>query len=180
MIRLATHALLIASLAAVWIGSLSLHAGLPSKIPLHFDFTGTPDRWGATSFWNWFLLPILGTAISGFLLGMGSLTNVLLNRCPSIVNVPRKEKLLLLDPLARARALRPLGALMNGIAILILWLFLYLIIGTSRVALGEWSTLPVWPLFVQLPLMLALVAWNHWQIARGIDAEYLALSLDKR
>ncbi len=177
--RLVTQALLALSLVAIWIAALSLHGGLPSKIPLHYDFSGTPDRWGATSFWTWFLLPILGTAISGFLLAIGSLTNVLLNRCPSIVNVPRKEKLLLLDPLARARALRPLGALMNGISILILWLFLYLIIGTSRVALGEWSTLPVWPLFVQLPLMLALVAWNHWQIARGVDAEYLALRLDK-
>ncbi len=178
--RLVSHALLIASIAAVWIVSLSLHAALPSKIPLHFDLSGTPDRWGAPTFANWFLLPILATVIPCFLIGIGSLTNTLLDRCPSIVNVPRKEKLLLLDRLARARALRPLAALMHGISILLLWLFLYLIIGTSRVALGAWSALPVWPLFVQIPLMLALVAWSHWQMTRRIDFEFLIARLDNR
>ena len=180
IVRLVSNALVIVSIAAIWIAAFSLHGGLPAKIPLHFDFSGTPDRWGAPNFWNWFLLPIIGTVTSLLLIGIGSLTNTLLNRFPSIVNVPRKEKLLLLDPLARARALRPLSTMLRGISILILWLFLYLIIGTSTVALGAWLTLPVWPLFVQIPLMLLLVAWNHWQIARAIDTEFLVARLDNR
>ncbi len=173
-------ALLLASIAAIWIAAFSLHSTLPEKIPLHFDFSGTPDRWGPSSFGNWFLIPIIATAIPALLVGIVPLTNVLLNRCPSIVNVPRKEKLLMLGLDARARALVPLSTMMLSLSILILWMMLYIIIGTSRVALGTWATLPIWPVFVQIPALLGLVLWNHWKLARAIDGEFLLIQLDRR
>lgn len=177
--RIITIALLLVSIAAIWIAAFSFFGRLPERIPLHFDFSGTPDRWGPPSFGNWFLLPILATAIPGVLIGIGSLTHWLLNHYPSIVNIPRKEKLLLLDPPARQRAIRSLTMMMYSIALILSWLFLYLIVGTAQVALGAWSSLPVWPVFVQVPAILGVVLWNHWSMVRAIDAEFSVAQLDR-
>lgn len=176
--RSATLALLGLSIAAMWIAAIVLHPTLPASIPLHFNFSGTPDRWGPPSFGNWYLLPILGSALPIFLVGIGSLTEWLLNHCPSIVNLPRKEKLLLLSPAARERSLRPLTTMMYGVSIIIVGLFVYILVGTAKTALEAWTTLPIWPLFVAIPAILGLVLFMNLRLARAIDTEFAISRLD--
>lgn len=85
-------------LAAFYAGSAMLYPTLPDRIPMHFDLSGRPDRWADRSFLSWFALPLIATAVAGFL-ELASRYSV---RHPQLWNVPDKRRFLELDPAARA------------------------------------------------------------------------------
>ncbi|MEQ9570373.1 MAG: DUF1648 domain-containing protein, partial [Longimicrobiales bacterium] len=43
---------------------------LPERIPAHFGADGTPDRWTETTVGSWFLLPAIGLASWGLIVGL--------------------------------------------------------------------------------------------------------------
>lgn len=164
-------AILTASIAALWIISIRLYPTLPASIPLHFDLGGTPDRFGPPSIGNWFGLPILGTLIGVFLTAIMAGVPWLLRVAPGIVNIPRKTQLLALPADSQRRALAPMTTMMASIATVIVLIFIYIIHGTARIATGDATILAVWPLFVLIALILALLIIGHFATVRRIDSE---------
>ena len=119
---LARHlAIIISTLCviAMWIVAGNLYPKLPAKIPLHFNLSGVPDSYGPPNFSNWFLLPVIATLLSVFLLGISALIPFLLRFAPEIVNIPRKRELLALPADAQRRAIQPLTMMMALIWILV-------------------------------------------------------------
>lgn len=174
MMRIFSLAVLVLTIVAMWTVAVVLHPMLPARIPLHFDFDGTPDRFGRPDFFGWFLLPTLGTIIPLILLGVCALTDWLLRTVPSIVNVPRKAQLLALPLDARRRALQPLNWMMAWLSIVIGWGFIAIQYGTERVANGAWPTLPLWIALVLFALILTVVVGFHFALSQRINTESLA------
>lgn len=85
-------------LGAFHAGSAMAYPTLPGRIPIHFDLWGRPDRWADRSFLSWFGLPLIATALAGFL----ELASRYSARHPQLWNVPDKRRFLELDPAARA------------------------------------------------------------------------------
>ncbi len=169
-------AILTASIAALWIISIRLYPTLPATIPLHFDFAGTPDRFGPPSFGNWFGLPILGTLIGVFLIAIMAVVPWLLRVAPGIVNIPRKPQLLALPPYSQRRALAPMTTMMTMIATAVEWMLITIIYGTARIATGDATILAPWPLFVLIALILVLAVIGHFATVRRIDSEFAVQS----
>jgi hypothetical protein len=151
-----TTALLSGSVAAHW--GLAWHQWpeLPVRVPLHFDFAGTPDRYGERGYWSWFFLPTLAT---GFALLFGllipRLVDWLAERDPTLINLPDKQRFLALAPERRRRALRPLLALLQVLGCEVVALFAWIQYGTLQVALGAWSRLPASCVLVVIAVLLA-------------------------
>jgi len=164
-------AILTASIAALWIISIRLYPTLPATIPLHFDFAGTPDRFGPPSFGNWFGLPILGTLIGVFLIAIMAVVPWLLRVAPGIVNIPRKTQLLALPADSQRRALAPMTTMMATLATAIVLMFIYIIHCTARIATGDASILALWPIFALIALILVLAVIGHFATVRRIDSE---------
>lgn len=68
----------IALIAAQWLVPLAAMSSLPEEIPIHFDFSGNPDGYGARA--TLWLLPVIATFL-GFLA-------IVLLQYPSSFNVP--------------------------------------------------------------------------------------------
>ena len=74
------------------------------------------------------------------------------------MNVPSKELFLQLSPAARLRAVaRPTQVFLLWTLFLMSLLFLWIVEGTARVAVGGAATLPSWPVFVFLGLEMVTV-----------------------
>jgi len=146
--------------ASVWVMALMMWNGLPDRIPLHFDFHGVPDRWGAPSVANWLGMPILSSAMS-LMMGGGALCVGLLARhMPGIVNVPDKPLWLSLSADARVRSLAPVRALLVWIAVSLNCLFGGMLACTAAVAKGTMTTMPWWPIvgFVAVTLVFVVLS----------------------
>ena len=158
-------------ITAVWIVSISLYPKLPARIPLHFDLSGVPDSFGPPSFANWFLLPVIATLLTLFLMGISALIPWLLRRAPGIVNIPRKEELLALPADAQGRAIEPLTWMMTIISIVLTLLFIQILHATERIANTAWETLPSWPMYVMIPSIFGIILWGHIAVRRRITIE---------
>ena len=151
-----TSALLIGSVAANW--GLAWHwwPKLPARVPLHFDFAGTPDRYGERGYWSWFFLPTLAVG-SALLFGLliPRLVDWLAERDPELINIPDKQRFLALAPEQRRRALRPVLALLQLLGCEVVALFAWIQYGTLQVARGAWSRLPASFVLVAIAVLLA-------------------------
>jgi hypothetical protein len=149
--------------AALWARAIWWFGRLPERFPIHFDGAGNPDRWTERGIASWFGLALIPLGIVIFLGAIAVFLAPLTNSAPALVNVPRKDLFLRLSPAGRARIARPTQAFLCWTAGLVSVLFLYIHDGTARVAVGEWTVLPVWPVFaflagVMLPLPFYWVA----------------------
>jgi uncharacterized membrane protein len=144
--------------AAVWVMAIMMWDGLPERIPLHFDFHGVPDRWGAPSAANWLGMAILSSVMS-LLMGGGALCiGWLARHVPQIVNVPDKPLWLALPAEARVRSLAPVRALLVWIGTGLNCLFGAMLASTAAVAKGTASTMPWWPILGLIVATLVGVA----------------------
>jgi uncharacterized membrane protein len=144
------------ALVLLWALALWLWPHLPEQIPLHFDGAGTPDRFGARTAVNWFLLPGIATLMVGlFAFALPPWIVALARRNASYLSVPRKEDFARLDPAARARAVGPVNAMLQVIAAELALLFGVILYGTERVASGAWPGLPTAMVFGSLGVLLA-------------------------
>ena len=99
--------------------SLFVYPALPSRIPIHFAFDGTPDGWAQKSLIVWLLLPMVGVGLWGLieLIGMG------ITRSPTFVNLPNKEKFLALPKEKQYRIVERLREVLGWIVAGVLLLF---------------------------------------------------------
>ncbi|HEX8320402.1 DUF1648 domain-containing protein [Longimicrobium sp.] len=109
-LRLATLGLL----AALYAGSAAAYPRLPERIPIHFDLAGNPDGWASTSLLSWFLLPLIATAMAGFLFVIGRVSEYR----PELWNVPEKPRFLALPAEARAPIVARLRAFLALMAVM--------------------------------------------------------------
>jgi len=146
----------VTALVVLWSVALWLWPGLPERIPLHFDGSGTPDRFGARTIANWFLLPGIGSAFVGlFAFVLPPWITGLARRNASYLSVPRREEFARLAPEARARAVQPVIAMLLVLAAEIALLFTTILVGTARVASGAWERLPTALMFACFGLLVA-------------------------
>lgn len=160
------------TLVLLWALALWLWPHLPEQIPLHFDGTGVPDRFGARTVANWFLLPGIATAMVGlFAFALPPWIAALARRNASYLNVPRKEDFARLEPSARVRAVGPVNAMLQVIAAELALLFGVILYGTERVASGAWPSLPTTMVFGSFGILLATaLLWIPF-LRRAVERE---------
>lgn len=140
--------------AALWWRVASWSAQLPERFPIHFNLAGTPDGW-STNRAVWFLLPAISLVMVALFGGLIAWTASLARSAPGIVNIPRKDLFLRLSPDGRAAVLGPTRVFLGWMLLLITALFIFIVEGSARVAVGEAVTLPSWPVFVFLGVVFA-------------------------
>lgn len=121
--------------AAVWATAIAWWPTLPARIPLHFDGSGVPDRWGPASVANWFMLPFIATWIAALVGGVGVFLPALARTWPGLVNVPQKKRWMALSPDARVRTIDPLRWLLGFVGLLVNGAWLWILWGTRWVAM---------------------------------------------
>ncbi|HEX2079005.1 MAG TPA: hypothetical protein VHG08_14880 [Longimicrobium sp.] len=107
---------------------------------MHFDVAGRPDRWEDRSFLSWFALPLIATAVAGFL-ELASRYSV---RHPQLWNVPDRRRFLELDPAARAPIVAQLQDFMAMTGMMGTALVMLVQFSIYRYATGHGSGLPVY------------------------------------
>ena len=161
--------------AALWVMAVMMWDGLPDRIPLHFDFHGVPDRWGAPSAANWLGMPIMGSVMSVMMGGAALAVGALARHMPEIVNVPDKALWLTLPADARARSLVAVRALLMWVAIGLNCLFGAMLATTAAVAKGTMATMPWWPIVGFVAVTLAFVVLSTVRTRQRIRMEFAIL-----
>jgi len=158
-VLLAVDLLLVVGLAVF---AFATFPTLPDRYPVHFGFSGQPDRWAAGNSPEWFLLLGVAVVFNAILLAVG----LSLHRIdPRWINVPRKAQFL---ELPRERQL----AILAGVTTMVLALaaMFDLVLGglyamLYATAIGALASPPFWPLV--LPIGLVLVVLILWTVHLG-------------
>ena len=146
-------------LVGIWFSASETWPTLPAKFPIHFDFAGRPDSFVDKSLVAWFLLPVFATVMNvGFSL-LTPMIQWMALKHPELVNMPRKEQWLNLDSQARLRTLQPVFSAMRVLQFIVMALFLFIVVSSAKVASGQWSVLPTWPMYLFLAALGASVGW---------------------
>lgn len=105
---------------------------LPVRIPVHFDITGTPDRWIEKGFELvvLYLVPFFTTAL---LYG----TAMLIRRYPALLNMPRKEEFLKLSFDRQSPVFDVITKFFSVLSTAIIILFFSITRSMQQVALGK-------------------------------------------
>lgn len=162
-----------AALAVTWGIAWILWPALPERIPLHFDLHGLPDRHGARTVWNWFLLPAIASLIvAAFSFVLPRWILRLAERDAPYLDVPRRAEFSRLTPEARVRVMRPAAGLLQVLAAELALAFAWIQLATARIASGEWERLPAWTLAGILgavgATVLAFLLVLRWRLRREI------------
>jgi hypothetical protein len=161
-------ALVAVAQAALWWRVFAWASQLPERYPIHFDFAGKPDGW-TTKRAVWFLLPAISLALLALFGGIIAWTGSLARSAPGIVNVPKKDLFVKLSPDGRAAVLAPTRVFLAWMLVLITALFIFIVEGSARVAVGQATTLPSWPVFVFLGCVFATLPAMMIATTRAID-----------
>lgn len=164
-------ALLVVAQAVLWWRVFAWWPELPQRIPIHFNFAGEPDGWANNSVVAWFGLPSVSLVMTAFLLGIGAAIRVIARKSPALINVPRKELFLQLSPEGRLLVVAPTRVFLMWVTALISMLFVWIVEGSARVAVGIDSTVSIWPVFVLLGLILGTLPFFMIYTTRAIDAQ---------
>ncbi len=156
----------------IWIVAIQEWQNLPHKFPMHFDWAGKPDSFVDKSIVAWFLLPAFSTMLNLGLSLLLPMVRWMAIKHPEFVNMPRKEQWLQLDLPARLRTLEPVCGALQGLQLSIIALFLFIVIGCAKVASGQWTLLPIWPMFVFLATISASVAWLMFRSYTVVQKEF--------
>jgi uncharacterized membrane protein len=157
---LALDALLFLALVAL---TAANYGSLPDKIPVHFNFSGTPDGWSDKGLGAW-MIPIVAVVMN---LIFGGSMWVVRNK-PAWVNVPRKAEFMALSADARAPINDMVARFVLWMAVLVEVLLIYIQAGMVAVALGAWKTLPVWPSFAIIGGFVVYISIMYVRISRAI------------
>jgi uncharacterized membrane protein len=125
-------------LLALFAGSAWAYPRLPEHIPVHFGFSGQPDRWEARSIVSWFLLPAVAAVLALALYGM----SVFGGRHPELWNVPDKRRFLALGPAEQAPIIAQQQRFMAFVGCLVTALFGVIQAGSYAASTG--GALPAW------------------------------------
>jgi uncharacterized membrane protein len=153
------------------------YALLPDRFPIHFNGAGEPDGW-ANKGAAWFLGPGLSLVLGVFLYLLGKGLPSSASRSPSSVNLSRKDLFLRLSEEGRTAVMAPTSTYLLWVFMLLQGLFLYIVDGMGRMAIGAWTVLPVWPVFLFLAGVLGglplLVRAINKALARACAKEGIA------
>lgn len=161
----------LAALVVLWGTALAIYGRLPDRFPTHFGASGRPDHWEVRSLGAWLVLPAIGTLVVALMVAAAWFCRWAALRKPQLVNIPFKDRFLAASPGRRAWIVEPIAAALALDAIMIAGLFLFLIVGTERVANGAWTELApagpaiLVPLLVVVPL--AGVGWTSWRAGQA-------------
>ena len=156
--------------ATLWWRVIAWSSRLPERFPIHFDFAGNPDGW-STNRAVWFLLPAISLVLLALFGGIIAWTGSLARSAPGIVNVPRKDLFLKLSAEGRVAVLGPTRVFLAWMLVLVTALFLFIVEGSARVAVGQSTTLPSWPVFVFLGCVFATLPFMMIATTRAIDRQ---------
>lgn len=148
-------------------GAVWAYGSLPERIPLHFGFDGTPDRWGERSLANWLSLPIIGVGLAALMDGVGQWA--LRHPEKRTINLPQSADLMALPVERRVPVLKRAVAMTNALAVLILTSFAILQGGAYTAAHGDPSQ--VWTVVgigICLVGPLAVLVWGITAISAEI------------
>ncbi len=146
-------------LFVIWMAAIEEWPALPAKFPMHFDFAGRPDLFADKSVLAWFLLPVVASVMNTGLSLLAPLIRWMTLKHPELVNMPRKAQWLKLDSAARLRTLEPVFGALRMLQLILMALFLFIVVSSAKVASGQWSVLPTWPMFSFLAAIGASVVW---------------------
>ena len=158
-------------LVGIWLSAIEAWPTLPAKFPIHFDFTGRPDSFVDKSLVAWFLLPVFASVMNTGLSLLEPMIRWMALKHPEFVNMPRKAQWLKLDSQARLRTLKPVFGAMRVLQLLVMALFLFIVVSSVKVASGQWSVLPTWPMFLFLAAIGASVAWLLFRSITAVKKE---------
>lgn len=127
---------------ALFAGSAWAYPRLPGRIPVHFGFTGQPDRWESRSVASWFLLP----AITGVLALVMHATSVYSVSHPELWNLPDKRHFLALPRAEQAPIIARMQRFIAMIAVVVTMLLSAIQAGIYRASMGDSDGLPAWVL----------------------------------
>lgn len=156
--------------ATLWWRVIAWSSQLPQRFPIHFDSAGNPDGW-STNRAVWFLLPAISLVLLAIFGGIIAWTGSLARSAPGIVNVPRKDLFLKLSPEGRVAVLGPTRVFLAWMLVLVTALFLFIVEGSARVAVGQATTLPSWPVFIFMGCVFATLPFMLIATTRAIDRQ---------
>lgn len=159
-------------LVLLWARTTWLAGIVPPEVPVHFDGSGRPDRWGSPE--TLYLLPGIATALTALLLGIGASLPGLARAGGDWINLPKKKVFVALPVEARVRVVAPLGAMLGWVALGAGFLFLWILEESGRIAIaGRFSdaTLPWTPMTLPIVVILGLVGGFWVRVARAIEVE---------
>jgi hypothetical protein len=154
--------------AVLWSRALWWFPQLPERFPVHFNASGAPDRWSERGA-SWFLLPGLSLGIIAFFALIAWSIKPLVHGAPGLVNVPRRDLFVRLSAAGREVVLAPTRAYLAWVISLVAWLFVWILEGSARVAVGQAATLSSWPVFVFLALVLGTLLPFYLITSRAIQ-----------
>ena len=163
-------------LLAIWFAAFQEWPALPAKFPMHFDLAGRPDSFVDKSVVAWFLLPVFATVLNVGLSFLPPMIRWMTLKHPEFVNMPRKEQWLKLDSSARLRTVEPVLSAMRVLQLLVMLLFLFIVVSSAKVASGQWSVLPTWPMFSFLAAIGASVVWLLFRSLTAVTKEVRVFS----
>ena len=163
-------------LLVIWIAAVQEWSALPETFPMHFDFAGRPDSFVDKSVVAWFLLPVFASVMNTGLSLLAPLIRWMTLQHPEFVNMPRKALWLKLDSAARLRTLEPVFGAMRVLQLIVMVLFLFIVVSSAKVASGQWSVLPTWPMFSFLAAIGASVVWLLFRSLTAVTKEVRVFS----
>ncbi len=148
----------------------SVYQQLPSKIPIHFGFSGYPDAYSQKSFGSVFLLPVLSVVLTAL---MTLLTNFLIIRPEDpgrFINLPQKQKELL-GPKKLEELRNIMARSMQWLTLIMSVMFAYIQYGSINTALGRQSGLgPAAIVFIIL-----ILAVSGYMVKKSLDYSFYRL-----
>jgi uncharacterized membrane protein len=127
---------------------------LPDKIPIHFNFSGTPDGWAGKE--NLIIIFAVVLGLNALLYFFMISTSWLSNH-PSIWNIPNKKRFLALPKEKQQLYWELTKEFMAGMASAINILWTTLMWGTIQVCLKKMNKLPEWAIFPGLVVILIVI-----------------------
>lgn len=147
--------LLVTSIGILVVGAINWYPQLPERIAIHLNATGEPDGWAARTPWTWGLPAALGLILAAIFKGLITWLDGSAAASPHSINVPDRKRFVALSVDQRRTALQPTGLYLRYVAVLVLFLFIYVQEGIGRVSTGASATWPVWPVLL---LVLGILA----------------------
>jgi len=156
-------------LAVLWGWSLWVFDHLPDRIPMHFDAAGIPDRWGAASWGNWLLVPLTALGLAAMMYGIAwGVSHI----PPKHINMPRKDRFLVLPPEAQGRVVGVLRAMMYWLTVPMVVIFMVAQFSMYAAARGQGTLLSgamVWVIVAMLIIEVLITIGFMWWLYRFIE-----------
>jgi uncharacterized membrane protein len=146
-------------LLMLWVISINAYSSLPSRIPVHFDWKGAPNRWAEKTPFQFFALPGFATLLSVFML--------IISRFPRLYNFPQKEEVNGWPIEKRQPVYAMLNKMMYWIGLLIAGMFLFIQIEIIQGAKSQnFTPANIWPMWILVAVIVVLPIYYLVRLSR--------------